>query len=341
MKQRHYFCNPMKKSIFITLALFIAEGLFAQRTQIREFYIGDAKTACIYNNAITSCLKIKFHADSNWKEFPYNIKGFIHEQGIECRVVVEETALEFPDEDSMMFAYRLIKIVGQRKTVLEDIALLTNNRWRVNILEKDLKVTPARKAGAYIEFNTDSNRISGFAGCNSFTGNILADNGVIQFGEIQNTLISCANDPVEAMIMEGLKGKAAFYVRNNTLFLVCENLLTIHLRPEKRLDSIISLINQPIRQKPGSAFKILKADHFSVVVDYLDGSPVQNMVFGVDKTTAEESKTILYKLHNLNLNDDVQTVYILKKPHELPGMYYATLVMKDGSRKTVVMRNDI
>lgn len=330
----------MKKSVLILLLFAGSSLLKGQSVNIREFIVADAKTACIYNNAITSCLKIKFHPDSNWKEFPYTIKGFIHEPGVEVRLLAEEKLLEFPDEDSMMIAYKLIKVVETRKTVLDDIALLRNNRWKVINLEQDLKVTPAKRAGAFMVFNPDSNLISGFGGCNGFGGNALMDNGVIQFGEINQTLLSCSNDELETRIMSGLKGKAAFYVRNNMLFLVCENLMTIHLRPEKKLDSVIMVLQKPVRQKQGSSFMDMKNGHFSVAVDLGDGSPISNMMFGSEKLTPAEAKTIRHKLKNLNPNDPIAVVHILKTPHQMEGLYYATLIMKDGSRKSVIMRHD-
>lgn len=327
----------MKKLLFSLCLLFPGFALFSQEPVLKELIIGDSKIACQYNNTITSCLKVKHHPDSNWREFPYTIEGFIFEPGVEVRIAIEESPVLFPEDNGPKYTYKLVKVLESRATVLDNKKLLAANRWKVINLEMDRNITPARKSGAWIIFNTDSNTISGFGGCNSFGGNTLIENGVLQFGLLTNTLLACANSELEGRIMEGLKGKAAFYIRNNMLFVVCENHLILHLRPEKKLDSLIREVNKPTPR--GNTFADMQTGDYAVTLDDVKEAGNQQMVFSSVKLSETEKKTIRIKLKNSSPSDPVSMILILSKPHKLKGHYYATLVMVDGTRKTIVIRN--
>ena len=329
----------MKKVLF-TFALFFTINLaFSQGSAISSIYIGDSKVACQYNNTITSCLKIKSHLDSNWREFPYEIEGFIFEPGVEVHIEMEQTPILFPEDNGPKYTYKQIRVIDTRSTVLDNKALLAANKWKIINLEMDRVVTPARKTGAYILFNIDSNSVSGFAGCNSFFANTLIENGVLQFGVAQNTLLACSNDAIEQRIMEGIKGKAAYYMRNNMLFIVCENRMILHCRPEKKLDSLIADINKPVVVSRGNTFANMQNGQYVVTLDELPKAANLQMFFKSSVLTATEKKTIKIKLKNSNEDEPVSQIIILSKPHKMKGYFYAIVVMKDGTKTNVVMRN--
>ena len=329
----------MKKVIFTFVLFFTCTWAFSQGSTTINIYIGDSKVACQYNNTITSCLKIKSHLDSNWREFPYEIEGFIFEPGVEVHIEMGKTPILFPEDNGPKFTYKQIRVIDTRSTVLENKALLAANKWKIINLEMDRVVTPAKKAGAYVLFNTDSNTVSGFAGCNSFFANTLIENGVLQFGVAQNTLLACSNDAIEQRIMEGLKGKAAYYVRNNMLFIVCENRMIMHCRPEKKLDSLIADINKPAVVSRGNTFGDMQNGEYVVTLDDLPKAVNMQMFFKSTVLTAAEKKTIKIKLKNNNADEIVSQIIILSKPHKMKGYYYATVMMKDGTKTNVVMRN--
>lgn len=327
------------KKIILSLLLMSFSGAFGQQPVLKEFIIGDAKTACFFNNTITSCLKIKFHPDSNWKEFPYDIEGFIFEPGTETRVAVHETPVLNAEADGPAFRYKLVKVLETKSTVLTSRLLLMNNKWKILNLEKDLALTPARKAGAFIEFNPDSGEIGGFGGCNRFGGDAEIIDGTITFGNIFSTKMSCQNDEIENMILEGMKGKAAYYVRNNILFVVCENRMTIHLRAEKRIDSLVRELQSPKQLPAENEFVDLKDGHFNVMLPQLPETVHTNMIFKKGKLTPEESKTCRFKLVNISMEDTVAEIKILKTPHKTQGLYYATVVLRNGETRSVTIRN--
>lgn len=329
----------MKKIVFAILCLLNFQVAFSQDSKVRNIYIADSKVACQYNNTITSCLKIKSHLDSNWKEFPYEIEGFIFEPGVEVYIEMQETKILFPEDNGPKYTYKQLRVIESRATVLDQKILLASNKWKIINLELDRVVTPVKKASAYLTFNIDSNTVSGFAGCNSFMCNTLIENGILQFGIAQNTLMACSNDAIEQRIMEGLKGKAAYYIRNNMLFVVCENRMIIHCRPEKKLDSLIADINKPIVVSRGNTFADMQNGEFVVTLDELPKAANKQMFFKKIVLSATEKKTMKYKLKNVNSDETISQIIILNKPHKMKGYFYAIVIMKDGSKSNVVMRN--
>ncbi len=327
------------KNIILGLVFLCSAALNAQESKIRTFYVGDAKIACQFNNTITSCLKIKFHPDSNWKEFPYEINGFIFEPGVETMIEVEETPILFPEDNGPKYTYKMLRVIETKKTVLDNKKLLSGNKWKIINIEMDRVMTPSKKANAWMQFNTDSNTVNGFASCNSFSGNALIEDGVIQFGILNSTVMSCQFDEIEKRIMEGLKGKAAFYIRNNMLFVVCENHLIIHMRPEKRLDSMVKEINKPVQVSRGNTFANMQTGQYVITLDDVPEAAMKQMIFTNVKLTATEQQTIKLKLRNTSADDPVKEIRILAKPHKKAGHYYAVIVFKNGSKRTVVMRN--
>lgn len=326
------------RNILLTLVCLIYTSAFSQ-TKILTFYICDDKVACEYNNTITSCLKIKNHPDSNWRSFPYEISGFIFEPGVECYVEVEETTVLQVDESSPKYTYKLLQVIQSKQTVLDNKRLLAANKWKIINFELDRVVTPAKRANGNLYFDLDSNKIYGFGGCNSFGGNVKIEDGIIQFGILTNTLLSCPHDAIEAKLMEGLKGKAAYYIRNNMLFIVCENRMSIHLRPEKRLDSMINEINKPDAVSRGNTFGNMQNGHFVVTLDNEPESALKQMIFTDQSMTDVERGTIKFKLKNLSTEDLIQEIHILKKEHKDKDYYYAVVLFKDGTKREVVIRN--
>lgn len=327
------------RNLFLILFCVTFTSVYSQESIFKTFYVGDSKIACQYNNTITSCLKVKNHPDSNWVNFPYDINGFIFEQGVECLIEVEEIPVINPVNNSPKYTYKLIRVIQTKKTVLDNKKLLASNRWRIINFELDRVTTPAKRANGYMNFDLDSNKIYGYGGCNSFGGNVLIEDGIIQFGHITNTLLSCPHDAIEAKLMEGLKGKAAFYIRNNMLFIVCENRMSIHLRPEKKLDSMMNEINKPDLVSRGNTFGNMQNGHYVVTLDEVPEAAMKQMIFVDQSMNDVERGTIKVKLTNLSAEDPIKEIHILKKAHKDQGYYYAVVLFKDGTSREIVIRN--
>jgi heat shock protein HslJ len=330
----------MKNALIILfLGLLSHQHVTAQNPVTRILYIGDAKITCNSNDMVISCLKVRPHPDSSWRGFPYEIEGFIFEPGVETMVEILETPIAFPEGNGPKFTYKLVKVLETRNTVLIDKRLLAGNKWKIINIEQDRTMLPARKANAFLEFNLDSNKITGFAGCNQLSGNSMIENGDITFGIFTSTMTSCGNDETERKIKEAMVGKAAYYIRNNILFVVCENHAILHLRPEKRLDSIMEAINKKPSAIDGNTYVLMNDGNCIVRLDYVKEVSNKTMTFKKGALTAVEKKTIRYKLVNMLPDNEVTTIYILKKLDKVTGMNYAEVIFRNGTRKTILIRN--
>jgi hypothetical protein len=139
--------------------------------------------------------------------------------------------------------------------------------------------------------------------------------------------------------MNALKGKAAFYYRNNMLFVVCENLMTLHFRPAKRIDSLISALNQPVTVGRGNTFANLGNGNFYVTLDEVQQAAKKDYTFNAKLLTATEKQSYQCILDNIEPEDPIKRIYISKKPNTDNKSYNADLLFKDGSKKRIQIKN--
>ena len=196
-----------------------------------------------------------------------------------------------------------------------------------------------KKANANIRFSVDSGFSTGFGGCNGFYIPSKFEQGVIHFGIGQSTLLSCSNEEIEKKVMDALKGKAAFYYRNNMLFVVCENLMTLHFRPAKRIDSLVMSLYKPAVQSRGNTFANLGNGTFYITLDDVQQSAKKDFTFNSRALTATEKQTYQCILNNIDLDDPLKTIYIFKKLNAATQTFNADLINKDGSKKRIQIKN--
>ncbi|MEN9739733.1 MAG: hypothetical protein RLZZ318_1769 [Bacteroidota bacterium] len=329
----------MKRFCFLLLCLGLTK-LWAQDIETRIIYVADAKTACENNGVISSCYKIKTHKDSNWSVFPYEIEGFIYEPGVETKIEMQLVQRFNQTTQTLETTYNYIKTLETINTVLDDPKLLGFCNWKLLNIEQYLKVVPnVRKANASIRFNIDSGFADGFGGCNGFYVPCKYEKGIIHFGIAQSTLLSCSNDDIEKKVMDALKGKAAFYFRNNMLFVVCENLMTLHFRPAKRIDSLIAVLNQPAVVSRGNTFANLGNGTYYVTLDEVQQAAKKDYTFNSKVLSATEKQSYQCILENIEPNDPLKGIYISKKISADKQSYNADLLFKDGSKKRIQIKN--
>lgn len=335
----------MKSIKFIIVLLFYLtqNNLLGQDPVKKTFIVADAKVACIHENSIMACYKVKTHQDSIWREFPFQIEGFFFEQGFETEIEVLETKMIFPGDSVQKLNYKFIREIKKTNRLVNDIRVLANNHWKILNHESYGTITPLRKANASISFDIKENKISGFSGCNQIGGNAQFENGVINFGVLISTKMACDNIELENLITGVLTGKAAFYVRNNILFIVGENNSLLHLRPGKRLDSIIQVINTPKSPFDGNTYFLLKDGKFQIKIDEIESTNGQMMIFNksVTLTEVEKKSNILFKLVNINKESDIVQINILKLAHASNNTKYADVIFKDGTKKRILIQEVI
>jgi heat shock protein HslJ len=327
----------MKPSLTLLIIFSIISNTSLGQTETsKTIIVADAKISCNYQNTIMACLKIKSHPDSIWRDFPYEIEGFIFEPGFETILEISETVIQFPGDSAAIKQYKLVKTISKVNKVLTDKRLLSNNRWKIVNYEKDGTLTPLRRTNAFAIFDIDNNKISGNNSCNTFNGNTIIEDGVISFGILMSTKMACENNQSEALINDALTGKAAYYVRNNILFIICENRGILHLKPEKRLDSMIQVINTPKSPFDGNTMFALKDGKIQVKLDGIPEVKNRMMLFNTAKLTEAEKKPnspVAKVLVNIDSESVISKIQILKTPHKINNSKYIIVFLKDGTKQ--------
>ncbi|MFW6257753.1 MAG: META domain-containing protein [Prolixibacteraceae bacterium] len=106
------------------------------------------------------------------------------------------------------------------KSYLQNVSQITENKWKLESLkgfsENQLKQSPLPPS---MEFDTENQRISGFAGCNNYFGNFkITDQGKINISNLASTKKMCINSmELEEAYLKTLKNSEWILVDGETL----------------------------------------------------------------------------------------------------------------------------
>lgn len=70
-----------------------------------------------------------------------------------------------------------------------------------------------------LEINSAENRFSGFAGCNSMTGQIFFEKGLLRFTKVASTLMACPQGNKEGEFLKALQATTTYSIGDNRLTL--------------------------------------------------------------------------------------------------------------------------
>lgn len=70
-----------------------------------------------------------------------------------------------------------------------------------------------------MEVNVNTNRFSGFSGCNRMTGSLFFENGLLRFTQIAGTRMACPSMEKESEFLTALRASTTYKVENNRLYL--------------------------------------------------------------------------------------------------------------------------
>lgn len=332
--------NKIYFSIFLLPFLF-ATQIKAQTKEQLTIIVADKKVSCDFEGVIMACYEVKVHKDSMWMNFPYLIKGFLFEMGTETEMIIEEHDDTLYNNE-IKVAYKLVKIIKKTSTIITDVRVLMNNKWQIINGVKEMKNIQLRKAKPFITLDTNMKKLEGFAGCNEFISNVTLQDGVINFGTTETTQKTCDNFYSEDIILKSMEGKAAFYVRNNMLFIICQNGTTLHLRPTKKLDSIITIINTELVTSAsvfkGNTFFQLNETKIQIRLDELVNYGNKMMIFNNEKIPANLSNQLLFFLKNMDANNEIVSISILNTPLKERDMFYANIKFKNGTEKKLKIK---
>lgn len=98
-----------------------------------------------------------------------------------------------------------------------DIALLSGTNWKVIEINGEA-ITSTMKRKPYLKFSED-NKVSGFAGCNSFGGNYtLKNTSAIIISNVISTKMACPDLAIENNLFHVFESTDNFIVKGDTLF---------------------------------------------------------------------------------------------------------------------------
>jgi hypothetical protein len=306
----------------------------AQESTKKVIFIAGEKMRCEMGNIITSCYKMKPHEDSAWRAFSYEIDGFIWQPGMQHQLQVEEI------KENNTFSYRMLSMIESIPTVLNQTVILKNNIWELIGIRVFHNYMPnVRRSGVNVYFNLDSNYATGFGGCNSYLVKASFQDGRISFKDYQSTLKSCTNDSIEKLLQDVMSGESEFYYKGKILYIGNSNGVLLNLRPKYKIDSLIYALTHPKPYK-GNSFQFLEGVSYDVTLDDLEEFKGNSYLFVSDEISKEESKKIYLRLNNIDKNNQVESILIFNKDGSTAeGIYKAEVIFKDGSKKTVNLRN--
>ena len=127
---------------------------------------------------------------------------------------------------SIIFALLAMVTVGCNSTkntsVKTENNSITEKYWKLNILEgKKITMAKNQEREIYFTLKTDQNRVTGFAGCNTFSGEYTIEDGNrIRFKNMAITMMACPDVAVnESEFLEVFELADNYTINNDVLSL--------------------------------------------------------------------------------------------------------------------------
>ena len=115
--------------------------------------------------------------------------------------------------------------------------------------------------------------------------------------------------------------------------------MTLHLKPERSLDSIFKVIED--EKAPKNDINFLRNEDGTYIINLpaSDGQGFLLFTYRSIKLSAEERKKIKLKFIPIGPSPEIDEIRVLNKEHESPQMSYATIIYKNGMKKEVEIRD--
>jgi|GEM_PF-309869 len=188
------------------LILFFSLPASAKGTKQMRVIIRESRVDC--PGQPEGCLQLRYHNKDSWRTLESGIKGFRHVPGYRYTLLVNRSYRTGSQPSDSDFVYTLKKIAGRKwiaskKQEAGDHKIAWNYiaRYQWKLLQVNGQSQPDSKA--YIVFDTLNKKISGFGGCNSFSGGYTAAGDSIGFTGVMSTLMACVDN-------NGTRYEAAF-----------------------------------------------------------------------------------------------------------------------------------
>lgn len=185
-----------------------------------------------------------------------------------------------------------------------------------------------------ITFEEGTNRVSGYSGCNRFTGTFEIHENNLKFGPIAATKMLCAevNNTIEQQFFEALSKTNQFSVENGTLKLLNDTEIMLVASKTAPKEKISQSLNYTIEYTAVSRgfFKVLKVENNTISAQNDRSSKPL-----IRTCTSNEEKKLDEMISSLDLKT-LETLEIPSKAHQYDGAAIATLkiINKEGSYET-------
>lgn len=179
-------------------------------------WVNSQKVEC-YGVGKTQCMQVYKGEDldnAKWELFYGQIEGFTFEEGYLTKLEIKEEQIENPPADAS--STRVIMLKALEK--IADYSANTNGSWVLTKLN-DAPINKATKLPT-LNINLSKMQVSGFGGCNTFSGAIkkLTHNSV-GFGNLATTNKACANPNIEQEFYQALNSINTYQIKGNTFTL--------------------------------------------------------------------------------------------------------------------------
>ena len=138
------------------------------------------------------CLQVRESSSDPWGLFYGTIIGFDYEPGYLYEIRVMEEKVANPPADGSSVSVTLVNIMS--KTPVSVFPPLTGTSWKLSSLDNRPALAGVRVTLTF----TASNRVSGSAGCNAYSGSATVDGGQMKIGPLVSTLRACTEPGVMA-----------------------------------------------------------------------------------------------------------------------------------------------
>lgn len=115
---------------------------------------------------------------------------------------------------TIVFLCSALMIVGCSST-----QSLTGTRWEIRTIGKRTLQPVAEKGYPTLLLESESNRASGFGGCNRYSGGYTLKENTLRFGPMATTKMACEDSQTEDELMLALASIQMFKISNTTLIL--------------------------------------------------------------------------------------------------------------------------
>jgi len=192
-------CMPWGPALQATLAAALVAAC-AYETHERRLTIGPDPVPCA-DGTPGSCLRITDATGDSWITDLDEIEGFTYQPGFTYELLVEEASEATEIEAATPPRLKLIQVVSRQASGIPAVSAdLGRTGWVLSAVEpSDHPAGDWAASGITARFDALDGRLSGFAGCNSYSAAVTVSGDRMQVSEPVSTRMAC---PAPAMELE-------------------------------------------------------------------------------------------------------------------------------------------